>query len=101
MAWSGSNQQELLNTHFGFTAAPELPSTLEVLYAQEDLWVLQNIMDIIAAANDGAEARHQAAIKEIHFIRLGRSALGLAGAISPIGSGSSQGGGSSDPMSAT
>jgi hypothetical protein len=99
VAWSSSNQQELLKTHFGFTAASELPSTLEVLYAQEDLWVLQNIMNIIAAANDEAEARHQAAIKEIDFIRLGRSALGLAGKISPLGAGGSQEG-SGDPMGA-
>lgn len=98
VAWSPSNQQELLQTHFGFTASAELPSTLEVLYAQEDLWVLQNIMDIIAKANTKATARHEAAIKEIHFIRLGRSALGLAGTITPLGAGGSQDGSSTNPM---
>ncbi len=88
--WSATNQQELLTTHFGFIAREEPPSTLDVLYAQEDLWVLQNIMDIIRAANkdsDGndADARHEATVKMIDFVRIGRSAMGLAGQISPVG----------------
>ena len=85
--WAPENQQELVGTHFGFTVREEPPSTLEVLYAQEDLWVLQNIMDLIRAANENAETRHEAAIKQIDFVRIGRSAMGLAGQISPVGGG--------------
>ncbi|MCI0360767.1 MAG: hypothetical protein L0211_20000 [Planctomycetaceae bacterium] len=83
--WAPENQQQLLTTHFGFVSREIAPTTLEVLYAQEDLWVLQNIMDIIRAANDQAVARHEAAIKEIDFIRIGRSAIGMAGTISSVG----------------
>jgi hypothetical protein len=83
--WAVENQQELLLGHFGFTARPEPPTTLEVLYAQEDLWVLQALMHIIAQTNAGAEARHEAAIKDINFVRIGRTAMGLAGAVKPIG----------------
>lgn len=83
--WDQANQQEIVGTHFGFTVREDPPSTLEVLYAQEDLWVLQNIMDLIRAANDNAETRHEAAIKQIDFVRIGRSAMGLAGQISPVG----------------
>jgi hypothetical protein len=90
--WSPSSQQEIMKTHFGFTAKADLPTTLEVLYAQEDLWVLQSIMDTIKSANADAETRHDAVIKELHFVRVGRSALGLAGKISVVGQTGSQGG---------
>src|SRR5439155_6827008 len=42
--WNPANQQEILAMHFGFTMKNTLPSTLEVLYAQEDYWVFDNIM---------------------------------------------------------
>ena len=83
--WSVENQQELLAGHFGFTARAERPTTLEVLYAQEDLWVLTALMNVIARTNTGAEAAHEAAIKRIDFVRIGRTAMGLAGQVKPIG----------------
>src|SRR6476661_5012663 len=49
--WDPQNQQEILMTHFGFVTRQNLPSTLEVLYAQEDYWVFDNIMQIIRATN--------------------------------------------------
>jgi hypothetical protein len=87
--WDPANQQEILMTHFGFTAPGrvQVPSTLEVLYAQEDLWVLQIIMDIIKATNEGATARHEATIKQLDYVRIGRSAMGLAGMITPLAPG--------------
>jgi hypothetical protein len=98
VTWATDNQQQLLNTHFGFVARETPPSTLEVLYAQEDLWVLQNIMDIIRDANDKAIARHEAAIKHIDFVRIGRSAIGMAGNITPVGASASGGSGSYSGM---
>lgn len=85
VAWPQAKQQELFNSHFAFAARVDAPTTLEVLYAQEDIWVLTSIMNIIAATNEGAEARHDAAIKEIDFIRMGRNALGFSGTVTPIG----------------
>ena len=55
--WDPANQQEILMTHFGFVARDRRPPTLEVLYAQEDLWVLENIMDIIKATNEVTQGR--------------------------------------------
>src|SRR5262249_46183620 len=51
--WDPANQNEILNTHFGFTLPnrPTLPTTLEVLYAQEDYWVFDNVMQIIRETN--------------------------------------------------
>jgi hypothetical protein len=89
--WSQTSQQEILKTHFAFTAKTDLPTTLEVLYSQEDLWVLQNIMDIIKSTNGDAETRHDAVIKELHFVRVGRSALGMAGSVTTVGQSGSQG----------
>jgi hypothetical protein len=79
--WNPANQQEILAQHYGFTMKEDDPSTLDVLYAQEDLWVLQNLMDIIKRTNEGATARHEATVKQIEFIRIGRSALGNAGVV--------------------
>jgi len=83
--WSPENQQHLLSTHFAFVSRSIPPTTLEVLYAQEDLWVLENLMQLIRAANGDAVARHEATIKQIDFVRLGRSAMGMAGTITPVG----------------
>jgi hypothetical protein len=92
--WKVENQQELLAGHFGFISRTERPTTLEILYAQEDLWVLSALMHIIAKSNAGAEARHEAAIKEIDFVRIGRTAMGRAGGVMAVGSRGGVGGGS-------
>jgi hypothetical protein len=91
VAWPRARQQELFDTHFGFCAREDAPTTLEVLYAQEDIWVLTSLMNIIAETNEGAEARHDAAIKEIDFIRLGREAIGFVGEVTKIGTPKSSG----------
>jgi hypothetical protein len=92
--WNPGNQQEILGTHFGFTMRQDLPTTLEILYAQEDYWVLDNIMQIIRATNSTTDdkgqlipvtARHDAVIKYLEFVRIGRSAYGLAGMVYPVG----------------
>lgn len=90
--WDPANQRELLVTHFGFTAKSDDPSTLDVLYAQEDLWVLQNLMEIIKRTNEGYEGRHDAAVKQIEFVRIGQSALGQSGAVMMVGTGTGTGG---------
>ena len=54
--------------------ADGIPTLLEILYAQEDLWVLRSIMGVIERANEGATTRFSAAVKEIHTIEMGRNA---------------------------
>ncbi len=83
--WKGDNQQEIVSTHFSFIADTDAPTTLQVLYAQEDLWVLQNILRIVKNANGDATARHEAAIKVIDSISIGRSAQGLNGKVTSLG----------------
>jgi hypothetical protein len=92
--WNPQNQDEILKTHYGFTMRSALPTTLDVLYAQEDYWVLNSIMQIIRNTNrivgtkgdlEDAQARHDAVVKYIDFVRIGRSAYGLAGTVTPVG----------------
>ncbi|MEM7312513.1 MAG: hypothetical protein AAF497_05115 [Planctomycetota bacterium] len=107
--WHSDNQQELVSKHFtwGDGAAAGMggegggygrrsyggggaiqitgePDTLEVVYAQEDLWVLRSIMKIIKRTNGGAKSRFNAAIKEIEFIRIGQAAVVPIGRVSQV-----------------
>jgi len=82
--WAKSNQQEILDLHFPFTAQAAVPHTLDVLYAQEDLWVLEAILNVIKRTNGDADANYNAAIKEIVSIQMGRTVRGRMGKVSPV-----------------
>ncbi len=86
--WNASNQEQLVSSRFEW---PTVPITLQVLYAQEDLWVMTALMEIIRNTNAGATARYQAPIKEIDFIDIGPDAIGLAGKVDGASSSSSMG----------
>jgi hypothetical protein len=80
--WNPANQDDLQNFRFDWSREPtKLPSTLQILYAQEDLWVLGTLINIIAKTNEGADARHNAVVKEIKYLRLGTNAVGLSGEV--------------------
>ena len=61
-----------MEARFSWTGAP---TTKEVLYAQEDLWVLMNLIDIIKRTNGDAIVRSQTPIKEIQDIQLGKDVV--------------------------
>ena len=67
--WNSGNQGQIAAA---FDWGTGVPTTLEVLYAQEDLWVLQALMDIIADTNQGAITNSTASVKEIVAISLGK-----------------------------
>ncbi|MBM4090326.1 MAG: hypothetical protein FJ276_13015, partial [Planctomycetes bacterium] len=83
--WSSTNQAGLQNSRFNLSS----PTTLQVLYAQEDLWVLRALMMIVKAVNGDAEAQYSAAIKEIESIQIGPDAAGIKSAGSVSGAGGS------------
>ncbi len=85
--WSTSNQAALQAISMNWTS----PTTLQVLYAQEDLWVLRALMLIIKATNGDADAQYNAAVKEIVSIYLGAMAPGFK-LTGQIGAGGAQGG---------
>ncbi len=80
--WPSESQQELINAMCYWFSPKDAPSTLQICYTQEDIWVLQALLRIIAKTNGDARENFQAAIKEIEFIRIGFQAMGKAGEIS-------------------
>jgi hypothetical protein len=88
--WDSSNQGALqMAFEWG-----QSPSTLEILYAQEDLWLLHALMTIIKQTNGDADAQYNAAIKEIETIEFGANAAGIkvVGQVSSPGAGTASGG---------
>ncbi len=69
VAWESGNQNAL-NERFTFT---ETPSTLQILYTQEDLWILQQWLAIIKDLNKEAVAAYNAKVTEIIGIDLARN----------------------------
>ena len=61
----------------------ELPTTHDVLYTQENIWILEGLLKIISTVNQkvGATANFQCTIKRIEFLRIGRTAVGRVGTI--------------------
>jgi hypothetical protein len=94
VVWDGQDQARLFGIHFDWSKQPDsAPTTLQVLYAQEDLWVLTALMHIIHNTNGEIETRHEAVVKTIESVMIGRSAVGRAGQITMLGGGSQLGGG--------
>jgi len=84
--WPPASQTELLNS-IRMWPANAKPTMYEILYTQENIWILESLLNIIARTNivpktgRPAAANVQASIKEIEFIRIGKSAMGNAGDI--------------------
>lgn len=101
--WSEESQKALASAvlpWFGRTMPPDIH---EIYYAQEDIWILRGLMDIIAQTNSGAKENFQAIVKEIEWIRTGPRAsrdvgsLWAAGSAMPGSGGSSPYGGGGPP----
>ncbi|UUO05896.1 hypothetical protein M4951_21325 [Blastopirellula sp. J2-11] len=76
--WDSANQQKIQSENFDWSKRPNnRPTPREVLYAQEDLWVLENLMRIIKAVNGDTTEHHLAAIKRIEAIELGKGVATL------------------------
>lgn len=102
VTWNGSNQGHWLEKLSAFADRAEqdyVPTTLQMLYTQEDLWVLEALLNVIKQTNGDVSLKHEAAIKEIDFLLTGKAAGEMPGSITPIGSPSAEGGsdGSGDP----
>ena len=84
--WKPESQKELMQSVLWWHNKNKAPSTLEILYTQEDLWIIEGLMNIIKATNGDAQESFQATIKEIEFLRIGKSAVGRAGTLTSLGS---------------
>jgi hypothetical protein len=91
----------------------QLPASLKVWVTQEDLWVYETLLNVIAKTNEGATGNHDAAIKQIVRLQVGRDAAlesastgritrmqAGAGSEEPRGPQAMPGAGEGDPMRA-
>lgn len=86
--WNPSDQSSLQSTRFDWSRRKgSTPTTLDILYAQEDFWILNALLEIIAATNDGATAPYNAVIKEISYINFGRNVGRSTGQITRVSAG--------------
>jgi hypothetical protein len=77
--WEEASQKELATAVLPWFSNVKPPSIHEIYYAQEDIWVLRGLMDIIAQTNADAKENFQAIVKEIEWIRMGSKASRDAG----------------------
>ncbi len=97
--WSGGNTTQGISGMDGSGGATSgggrnVPTTKEVLYAQENLWVLRNIMNVIAKTNGDISSPHQATIKAIDTIEFGREVMPIRSKVviprSPLAAGADE-----------
>lgn len=69
--WDEASQKELATAVLPWFSNAKPPSIHEIYYAQEDIWVLRGLMDIISQTNADAKENFQAIVKEIEWIRMG------------------------------
>ena len=83
--WSVENQGKILANSFGWASrGAGQPSLREMLYSQEDVWVLDSIMQIIKATNGDATHRSQAVVTAIESIDIGGAAKATVGEITAV-----------------
>ncbi len=83
--WSTTAQQNLITELFPWQA--RRPDTLEVYYSQENLWILRQLMEIIAKVNGEAKQPFEAKIREIKQLSMGRKVRFTAGILTSPSSG--------------
>ena len=75
--WSTANQSAILQKisyYPGQESKGNVPTTLQLLYAQEDLWVISSLLDIIKRTNGDVDGQWQAKIKQVRSILIGADA---------------------------
>ena len=95
--WNITSQQSLLQHVVPWYNKPA-PSILDIYYTQEDMWLLTGIMEIIKKANGDARENHEAVVREVEWIRMGRHASRNAGVLTQL---RSAGGASGYPSGGT
>ena len=95
--WSNESQNQVLGDLFPWRGS--LPTTLEIYYSQENIWILKQLLGIVADLNGEATQPYQAKVHEIKKIGIGKSVVFSQGSISKPGETSSGGmGGMSEMM---
>lgn len=85
--WSAASQSAVLQDLFPWRGRPDPPTTLEIYYSQENIWILKQLLGIVSDVNGGAQQRYQAKIREIKRLSIGRSVSFKAGMVDRPGMG--------------
>ncbi len=88
--WDPASWERIL-AHFNWSVRP---TTQQVVLAQEDLWVYEALLRVIARTNEGVTDQHQAAVKRIVNLNIGRDAAAAFLAAATGGSGGTEAAGS-------
>ena len=70
VTWNSGNQENLAGR---FSFGDDRPSTLEVMYAQEDLWILSQWLQIVQQLNAGSDGNYNAVVTDIVAIDLAKN----------------------------
>jgi hypothetical protein len=73
VVWSDGSQASVLADLFPWRGRSQPPSTLEIYYSQENIWILKQLLGIIKEVNGPATQRYQTKIREIKRLSIGRS----------------------------
>ncbi len=79
--WETASQSTLQKEIVPWYDPTTPPSTLEICYTQEDLWVLDGVLQVIKRTNGDARENFQAPIKQIEWIRLGKATRADSGEV--------------------
>lgn len=79
-----ASQQELWNRYRSRFATTDTPSRTRVEVTQEDLWVIGQLLDVIAKTNEGFTDQANAAVKLIHEVDVAQWALAKAQQSDPM-----------------
>ena len=72
VVWAEKDIDDLIETHFSWQ---RIPTTLQIRVAQEDFWIIKNVIDAIKTLNDGVENRSSASLKEIRSLLIAGDAI--------------------------
>jgi hypothetical protein len=72
--WEPGDQARLMKIHFE-PVTKETPTALKIVYAQEDFWVLSELLKIIARTNEKTAGGVESTIRTLDSIALGRTAI--------------------------
>jgi hypothetical protein len=72
--WENASQAKLQKDMAEWWGPTSVPSTLDILYTQESIWILKAILEVIKNTNGQVRENFQASVKEIEWIRLGKEA---------------------------
>lgn len=90
VTWSAANQSETISQLKIWSG--DTPNIYQILYTQENMWILEALLHIIKKTNGTAVANFQCKIKELQFVRIGKDAVGQAGQIDGVASAGGGGG---------